>query len=349
MRPSKKKILVVEDESLIAAELAESLRESGYKVSGAVPSGSKAIQFIEEEIPDLVLMDIGLQGEMDGIHASREIQDTFDVPVVFLTSHSDKKTVERAKEADPFGYILKPVKEGDLMASIEFALHNHRKEKELKQNEKWFSSALKSIGDPLMIVDPHGEVTFINRAARALTGWKKSEILGQSFKKIFQVVDDNDKQIPVPIDNTMHKGTSLVMKYNLVLSSRGNVKVPLEISLTCIQDPKKNIIGVLVMFRNASESSGTMEGREKLLSNLRTLFGKDIKTQKSMLLCPICKMVNDEKEDTWNQIEYYISQHTDSDLSHCICPNCTKKVFLNVDEMIRQGVEKSQKKLEDEE
>ncbi len=124
------RILVVEDEHIVAMGIKKMLKNLGYTVTGVASSGKDAISKAESTFPDVVLMDIMLKGDMDGVEAAKEIRERFDVPVVYLTAYSDNKILERAKKTEPFGYIVKPFDEKDLHSSIEVALHKHRKEKE---------------------------------------------------------------------------------------------------------------------------------------------------------------------------------------------------------------------------
>ncbi len=126
----KTKILVVEDESIIAADIAMSLRSLGYEVIATVPSGERAIKKVEENRPDLILMDIVIKGGMDGIETADQIRSQFRVPVVFLTAYADEKTLERAKITGPFGYITKPFEETDLRVAIEIGLYKAKLEAE---------------------------------------------------------------------------------------------------------------------------------------------------------------------------------------------------------------------------
>ncbi|AKB51494.1 response regulator receiver [Methanosarcina barkeri str. Wiesmoor] len=124
------RILVVEDEHIVAMGIKRMLKSLGYTVTGVASSGEDAISKAESTFPDVVLMDIMLKGDMDGVEAARKIREGFDVPVVYLTAYSDNIILERAKKTEPFGYIVKPFDEKDLYSSIEIALHRHRKEKE---------------------------------------------------------------------------------------------------------------------------------------------------------------------------------------------------------------------------
>ncbi len=129
-------ILVVEDEGIVAQEIKSRLEKSGYKVCAIAHDGQTAIDRAGELHPDLVLMDIRLKGEMDGIEAASVIQDRFHLPVVYLTAYTDPATLERAKVMDPFGYVVKPFETRSLMVSIEIALHRHRSETERIYREK---------------------------------------------------------------------------------------------------------------------------------------------------------------------------------------------------------------------
>ncbi|PAV13964.1 hypothetical protein ASJ81_15800 [Methanosarcina spelaei] len=130
MKKAEGRILVVEDEHIVAMGIKKMLKNLGYTVTGVASSGKDAISKAESTFPDVVLMDIMLKGDMDGVEAAKEIRERFDVPVVYLTAYSDNKILERAKKTEPFGYIVKPFDEKDLHSSIEVALHKHRTEKE---------------------------------------------------------------------------------------------------------------------------------------------------------------------------------------------------------------------------
>ncbi|SRR6266496_2050059 len=125
--------LVVEDETLIAEELSERLTRMGFSVVAAVDSADEAIQAAVREQPDLVLMDIGLKGESDGIHAAAEIRKLVNSPVIYVTAYSDQVTLNRVKETEPYGYVLKPFHERELQVTIELAMHRHAVEQQRKQ------------------------------------------------------------------------------------------------------------------------------------------------------------------------------------------------------------------------
>ena len=163
------RILVVEDSRIIALELEERLRSLGYTVETVVSSGKKAVEEAGRLRPDLVLMDIRLKGEMDGVEATTAIRADLDIPVVYLTAYEDEDTLRRAKITEPYGYILKPFEERELHTAIEIALYKHKAEKRLRESEQWLATTLTSIGDGVIATDEGGWVVFINPVAAALT------------------------------------------------------------------------------------------------------------------------------------------------------------------------------------
>ncbi|WP_377473429.1 MAG: response regulator [Microcoleus anatoxicus] len=130
------KILVVEDEVIVAQDIAGRLKKLGYQVIATVSSGEEAMEKINENPPNLVLMDIVLKGDMDGITAAEIIDSKMNVPIVFLTAYADRKTLEKAKLTNPFGYLVKPLQQKDLRVAIEIALQQHEIEMKMQQDLK---------------------------------------------------------------------------------------------------------------------------------------------------------------------------------------------------------------------
>ena len=200
-------ILVVEDDRIIAESIRSTLESLGYGVPAIVSSGEEAVAQAEKYLPDLVLMDIMLEGEMDGVEASSQIHSRFDIPVIFLTAYSDKKLLDRAKLTTPFGYIIKPFEDRELHSLIEIALYKHEIEKKLKESEKWLSTTLASIGDAVIATDIKGNVTFLNPVAEELTGWKKKEARAKPLKEVFNIINEKTgKPAENPVKKVLQKG-----------------------------------------------------------------------------------------------------------------------------------------------
>ena len=126
--------LIVEDEILIAEELTERLERFGFSVIAAVDSAEEGIEIATRDRPDLILMDVRLRGEKDGVQAATEIRQQVDVPVIYLTAYSDRATVERAKHTNPYGFVLKPFHERELQVTIELAMHRHAMERKARES-----------------------------------------------------------------------------------------------------------------------------------------------------------------------------------------------------------------------
>jgi two-component system, response regulator PdtaR len=141
----KARILVVEDETIVAMDIAGTLRKLGHEVTDTVPSGEQAIESIDGNRPDLIFMDIGLKGEMDGIETAAKIRAQFSIPVIFLTAFVDEKTLDRAKETLPAGYLTKPFEENDLRIAIEVGLYRARLEKEREKLLRELQEAMSKI------------------------------------------------------------------------------------------------------------------------------------------------------------------------------------------------------------
>jgi len=158
---NREKILVVEDEWVVADQLCRNLTELGYTVCGAASTGDEAITKVEADRPDLILMDIVLKGKMDGIEAAERIYLQFNIPILYLTAHTDQKYIERAKQTTPFGYLIKPCNQQELHASIEMALHKHRVDKEIKEYlhrlERCYSGTIKAFSGAIELRGPYTE------------------------------------------------------------------------------------------------------------------------------------------------------------------------------------------------
>lgn len=141
---AKSKILIVEDESIVAKDIQNSLKKLGYLVPTIVSSGEKAIEEIEENRPELILMDIMLKGQMTGIESANIIRDRFQIPVIFLTAYADDNTISQAKIAEPYGYIIKPFKEKELQTTIEMALYKHDKDMNLRKERDLYHSIIEN-------------------------------------------------------------------------------------------------------------------------------------------------------------------------------------------------------------
>ncbi len=177
---TKASILIVEDEAVVANDLAEKLRELDYAICATAEDGAKAVTLARERRPDLVLMDIRLAGPMDGVEAAKRIRRECDLPVIYLTAHSDPATLERAKLTEPFGYILKPFEEVELETQIQIALHKHRTERKLRESEERFRRLAAATFEGIAISEGDRIIELNDQLARLL-GYHAPELIGREL------------------------------------------------------------------------------------------------------------------------------------------------------------------------
>jgi PAS domain S-box-containing protein len=248
------KILIVEDELIIAADIATRLSRLGYAVVGQTDQAEQAVQLVGQLRPDLVLMDIRLQGEGDGITAADTIRRQYSVPVVYLTAHADEATLQRAKVTEPFGYILKPFAERELRTVIEMALYRHAAERRLQESERRFATTLTSIGDGVVATDAVGRVTFLNPVAEQLTGWKLDEAVGRPLTEIFRIINEETRQIVEnPVEKVLATGRIVGLANSTVLIARDGCEYPIDDCASPILDDAGQISGVVLVFRDVTE------------------------------------------------------------------------------------------------
>jgi len=180
------KILIVEDEGLIAHDIAGRLEDLGHEVIGTVATADEAVALASGA--DAVLMDIRIDGDRDGIEAAREIRERCHIPVIFLTAHLDRATLERAKLAEPFGYLVKPLGAASLQPAVEVAIYKHRMERQVAEHEAWLRTTLASTAEAVVATGADGRVRLLNSAAEALTGWTQAEAKDQPWSKVLRLL-----------------------------------------------------------------------------------------------------------------------------------------------------------------
>ena len=240
-------ILVVEDEGVIALDIRATLAHLGYTVPGAVATGREAVAKVAELRPQLVLMDIHLRGDMDGVEAAREIRERFDVPVIYLTAYADPATLQRARVTEPFGYLLKPFEERELHVVIEMALHRHELERRLRESERWLAATLRSIGDSVIATDAAWHIRFMNPAAERLTGWSAAEATGRELAEVLRVSLPTLPRASVTGHEDVSGGTA-----QGVLVTRDGREIQVEESSTLIRDDAGSVIGTVIAIRDVS-------------------------------------------------------------------------------------------------
>lgn len=251
----KADILIVEDSYIVAFHLQSTLEREGYRVVGTETSGEGALAMLEKSHPDVVLMDIMLTGEMDGIETARVARSRFNVPVIYITALTDKETIQRAKITEPFGYLTKPFEDRELFTVIEMALYKHEIDSKLRQSEEKYHSTVMSISDGVIIIDEQFRVVFMNPSAEAATGWPLPEGQGRDVFTIFSLKDRETEEFPVnPFRNFLGLGKVNSLPENLALVSRRGREHPVgEGSMSPVFNDRGKFIGMVIIFKDLSE------------------------------------------------------------------------------------------------
>ncbi len=269
------RILIVEDEGIEALDLQHRLTCLGYPTPDFCFSGEEGVKKALETSPDLVLMDIMLQGEIDGVTAAEQIRASADIPVIYLTAYADEDTLQRARITEPYGYIIKPFRERELHITIDMALYKHEMERRLRASEKWLATTLKSIGDAVIATDGNGRVTFMNPVAEKLTGWPLEEAAGRELVEVFNIINMHSRQpTQNPVAKVLREGRVVGLANHTLLVTRDGKETPIDDSAAPIKDDRGRIVGVVLVFRDITERQRADEVLRRSEERYRTLAEK---------------------------------------------------------------------------
>jgi len=258
------RLLIVEDEGIVALNIQTRLEGLGYSVVASVSSGEEAIEVAGKTRPDLILMDIKLDGKVDGIEAAAEIRRLFQLPVVYLTAYTNDETLNRAKLTEPYGYILKPFEARDLCTTIEVALYKYQMEQQLREREQWLATTLKSIGDGVITTDTEGLVTFMNPVAEALTRWRLEEVIGNDLTNVFQTINEKTRAVVQnPVLLALQQGITVGLENHTLLVTKDGAEIPIDDSAAPIKDEVGKIIGAVLVFHDNIEKQQSEARLEK--------------------------------------------------------------------------------------
>lgn len=264
-----KKVLIVEDEGILALNVQKLLIKLGYDAGAIATSGEEAIEKAESFRPDIVLMDIHLHGKIDGIEAAERIRKTLDIPIVYTTAYSDEETTERAKLTEPSAYLLKPYDAKDLQVAIEVGFYKHQMEKKRREREKWVSTVLQSIGDAVVTTDRDGKVTYMNTQAENVLGWKMEEAIGQSISSLFSLVPANEKTpIFLSISQPLHKLLPYDSEHPVFLKTQEGREIPVECEMNPLEDESGAWVGEVYVIRDMSMRQKIEEEKKAIESQL---------------------------------------------------------------------------------
>lgn len=254
------RVLVVEDEWVVAIDVRGCLEELGYLVVAIVTSGEEAIIKARELRPDVVLMDIRLEGEMDGTQAAQQIWNELQIPIIYATGYSDKATVDRATETEPFGYVLKPIKESDLYVAITLALQQQARTIQLREDRQWMATILKVIGDGVVVIDTQGQVKYLNLVAESLTGWQLREALNRPLSQMFPLCDEQTQvAIENPANQALQTGEIAYLVNPALLTRKDGTQVLVADSAAPLRGDAGAVTGAVMVFRDVTSRQSLQE------------------------------------------------------------------------------------------
>lgn len=279
---SKGRILIVEDETIVALDVRARLVRLGYEVVGHAVTGSKAVELAHAAKPDLVLMDVMLEGGMDGIETATLLRESYNLPVVYITAYTDQKTLDRAKHTNPLGYLTKPFEDHELALTVEMALFKHKAEVRLQDNERLLSTTLGSLSDAVLSTDTEGRVTYLNPAALAQLGLDKRTALGAEVPALF-TIREQETGLPVSaLEEICNPCGSHPMCEDMLLRTAGGLELPVSISVSPLTGVDGSFQGRVMVLRNVSLKKKADADLRASMAALRTTFRQTVRALASM-------------------------------------------------------------------
>ena len=241
------RILIVENEGLVGCDMATSLGKLGHLVVGICASGEEALERFDELRPDLVLLDVHLAGQLDGIDTARELQRRSRVAIVYVTGCADLETVARARQTHPHGYLLKPFNHDELRLAVEVAAQRHLEENERQRREHSYFEAFQSLADGVIAADLSGGIVFMNPSAARATGWSAQDAVGRSLNEIFRIYQSTGE----PAEMLPAEGAATTER-TVYLTTRSGERVPVQDRAAPLRDAQGQLSGVIILFRAVS-------------------------------------------------------------------------------------------------
>ena len=261
----KTSILLVEDEFIIAKDIEKTLVKTGYSVLGIVMSGEDCLEFLENNKPDMILMDIKLQGELDGIETSNIVQSRYGIPVIYLTAHSDRDSLERAKYTMPYGYIIKPINERELFTIIETSMYRYRTDKRMRKNDIKYRILFEQSGDAIYLRNKEGIISEMNQSMIDLFGYQKEELCGMHVRELF-VNPEQFSEVSEIIETS-----GFVKNHEVVFKKKDGSEMTCIASSTKFFDEVEDVSGYQVIVRDITEEKKNLDKLMKTRQELRFL------------------------------------------------------------------------------
>lgn len=244
------KVLIVEDEPIVAMDLKQEVQELGYEVVGMAESADEALMNVQATAPDFALMDIRIAGSLDGIQTARALRHWYNVPSIFLTSYTDDATLARAARTMPYGYLTKPFKSAELRATLRMALDRSREDARERTEREEVAESFNGIPEGIVTISCKGNVRFMNYAAEALSGWKASAAKGKPVHEVLPWSNTQTNPVPALTD---WSGRPKGEWPGCALSLASGAKNYVDIALAPLTDSNGEHRGFVLTLRDAAE------------------------------------------------------------------------------------------------
>ncbi len=247
-------ILIVEDEALVAEDLKACISEMGYKVSAMIAHGEDVLTLLQGSRPDLVLMDIVLAGDIDGIDVAQKIKEQYNIPVIYLTAYTDKEKLERAQATEAYGYLVKPFDERELRTTIGMALFKADADRRLRESRNWSQAVLTSIADAVITIDNDNSIRYINAAAEQITGWSNIAATKRDLHEVLKLSDEQPLKLTTLITSLADESADSAHKNTLSaqLQPQQGTAIDVDISIGAIKHDHGERDGIVIAFRDVT-------------------------------------------------------------------------------------------------
>jgi PAS domain S-box-containing protein len=302
--------MIVDDEIIVARQLEQRLVSLGYEVTAIASSGVEAIDMAAEAVPDLLLIEMTLRGDMNGVGAADELQRRRKIPAVFMIADTDEANLVWARVTEQYGCVVKPFTDRELRANIELALCKDDAARTLhKLEDRFFTESI----DMLCFLDFNGYFKRLNPAWERTLGFTRQELMSRPF---IEFVHPDDRERTLNQNREVRGGGQALSFENRYLCKDGSYR---WFRWNAAPDSGQRVIYSVA--RDVTASKQAEEERERLVHELQAALA-EVKTLREILpICSYCRKIRDD-ENYWHTVESYISRHTMTRFSHSICPSC---------------------------
>ena len=317
---TNERILIAEDDGIIAARLRSFLIKLGYVVPAVVASGEEAVRQAAAFRPELVLMDIRLAGNLDGIEAGGQISADLGIPLIYLTAYMDDTLLQRAKRTEPYGYLVKPVQDRELRATIEVALYRHHMDQQLRESEERYRAVVSQAVEGITLFEAEtGCLLEANSAFQRMLGYTAQEI---PTLTIYDVMRPDPTSADLDLSMVLKNRQGVLGERRFV--RKGGSLIDVDVSASLITREARPVICLVA--HDITERKQAERQREGLVVKLKEALSQ-VKTLSGLLpICASCKRIRDD-QGAWQPIEVYIRERSDAEFTHGLCPDCIRKLY----------------------